>query len=380
MNSTSEQQPAPHTWWPVAGGGLGRLNRWLGTETVAGRLVALLPVRGTLKSPPVTGPDGSLYVADAGGWVRAFDADNALRWESWVKGGVIAAPALDSSAERLFLGTLEGEVIAFSTASGKPLWRRALPTASDPRILSDLLWLPRQSSGSIWVSSWGGRFLELDATDGQPRSSWDAGIFPQSAAAATEAGEVFFLRAVEARGVELVRVARGDETILLRTPPGRRGARRTWVTAGPVVDEAHQRIWVVMNCDRNARLAAVALKEGRLLWETDLPACVGAALTVNEEGTLYLADLAGHVATLDLEGRLQWRTDTGCEYLLSAPVLDGAGNAWLGDPWGRLLQINRQGQCRVVASWERSIKAPAGFRRSGQLCVPITRGGVALLR
>lgn len=363
----------------MAGGGGARLNRWFGSEAPAGRPEGVLPVRGTVKSTPVTGADGSVYVAGADGRVRSFDTDGRLRWEQELAGGVKAAPALDDSGQRLFVGTVRGEVVALSAGTGELCWRAVLPTESDPRILSDLLWVPGGTDGWLWVSSWAGAFIELEAGEGRQRSRWSAGMFPQSAAAATEAGEVFFLRAVERRGVELVRVAQGEAAVWDWVPEGARGARRTLVAAGPVVAAEQGVVVAAANRDRDARLVAVGLADGRCRWETALPACVGAPLAVGTDGAVYVADLAGQVSAIDPEGRLRWRTDTGCEYLLAGPVVDGAGNVWVGDPWGRLLQITPEGRCRAVHSWQCSIEAAAGFDPLGRLRIPVSRVGIAIV-
>ena len=88
---------------------------------------------GTLEGKPgmpwtgVTNPAESFGKFDPqekwGGWLSAFDADTgALRWKYHSPTPILAAVTATASG-LVFTGDLDGNVIAFDTATGKELWR-----------------------------------------------------------------------------------------------------------------------------------------------------------------------------------------------------------------------------------------------------------------
>jgi outer membrane protein assembly factor BamB len=269
----------------------------------------------------------------------------------------------------LLVGTHVGSVFRLDAASGATQWRRAIPSQSDPRILSDLLHLAR--ADLVVFSSWGGRFHALEAQTGQERFSWEAGISPSGAAASDALENIYCLRARAGHGVEFLRVdARGQENILLHEPEDQRGARRALVAAAPVLDGDRAVVYLILNQVRGSQLVAWSLKTGTELWRQKLPAAVQATPTVLQGGELVVADLSGSVHGFSPEGTLLFLYATGSEYLLAGGVGQADGRFWIGDPLGVVHAVDGRGSGIAFFEAPRSIQARFSFDPRGRLHVP----------
>jgi len=124
--------------------------------------------------------DGTLYITTAWSKVKAYDAvSGKLRWEydPQVPGTAAARACCDvvnrglaAWGERLFLGTLDGRLIALDRRSGKPLW--STPTA-DSSGQSGITGAPRVIDGRVIVGNIGadmgvrGYVAAFDSHDGR---------------------------------------------------------------------------------------------------------------------------------------------------------------------------------------------------------------------
>jgi outer membrane protein assembly factor BamB len=269
----------------------------------------------------------------------------------------------------LLVATPLGSVFRLEAASGAMQWRRAIPSRSDPRILSDLLHLAR--ADLVVFSSWGGEFHALAVQTGQERFSWDAGISPSGAAASDALENIYCLRARAGHGVEFLRVdARGDERVLLHEPEDQRGARRALVAAAPVLDEERIAAYLILNQAHGAQLVAWSLKAGTEIWRQKLPTAVQATLTALPGGDLVVADLAGSVHGFSPQGTLRFRYTTGSEYLLAGGVGEVGGMFWIGDPLGVVHAVDGRGAGVAFFEAPRSIQARLSVDPLGRLHVP----------
>jgi outer membrane protein assembly factor BamB len=357
--------------WRTAGGDNARRGLFPRAVQIRPRPVRRLPAAGAVQASVVFDAQGTAFVADMAGAVQAFAPGGKRRWLVRLPGGISATPVVHPVRPRLLVGTHAGWVYALDTATGATVWKTEVPTKSDPRILSDLLCLP-QADGVV-LSSWGGRFLVLDATSGATKFSWDAGISPYAAASADQDGNLYCLRAVWERGVELVRITlTGDEAVLHGAAEGKRGARRTLVAAAPLLDESRARLYFVVNQDEGSLLCAWSLKTAALLWSQPLPGAVQATPTLRHDGAVLLADLRGSLHALHPDGTRLFRYDAGCDYFLAGSVCEAGGASFLGDPLGRLHVVGPQGKGKPVFEAGRSLQARPSFAPDGTLHLPAT--------
>jgi outer membrane protein assembly factor BamB len=298
-----------------------------------------LPTNGSVQAAVVFDHQNRAFVADMTGTVQAFSQDHAPLWQAKVPGGVSATPVVDLSAGQLMVGTETGWVYSLDAQTGQTRWRHEVPTKSDPRILSDLLHLPE--ANIVVLNSWGGRYWALDASSGAERFSWDAGLAPYAGAAA-RAEAIYCLRAVAKQGVEFVRVgANGEAAVLHLVPEEKRGARRTQVSAMPVIDAEREVVYFVVNRDRGSLLHAWSLRNAAVLWQQPLPNSVQASPALRKDGFILIPDLAG-------------------------------GTAFVGDPLGMLHVIDHRGTGQPAFEAPRAIQGRPSFSPDGHLHLPCT--------
>lgn len=360
--------------WHTAGGDNSRRGCFGRAVRLRPQPIRQLQALGAVQAAVVFDERDTAFVADMCGGVQAFAANGKRLWRVTV-GGISATPLVVPGSRRLLVATLGGDLCALDSSDAKSLWRRSIPTKSDPRILSDLLYVPQ--ANVVVLSSWGGRFCALDATSGKEKFAWDAGPYPYAAAAADAEGRIYCLRAVEAKGVELVQASIGGKaTVLHRQPEEKRGARRTLVDAAPVLDAERRRLYAVLNGDRQGRLIAWSLATQSLAWEHLFEHCIQATPAVAPDGTIVAADLGGFMHALRADGSVRFDYPGGCDYWLAAPVVDGAGTVFIGDPLGRLHVIDPQGAGQRLFEAPRSIQARGSFDSTGRFYLPCTDGRV----
>jgi outer membrane protein assembly factor BamB len=359
----------------MAGGNPQRTGRAAEAVRVHGAKIRRLPATAAVLNSVVLDDQDRVLVADMGGAVRCFSPRQRLVWERRLEGGAAASPAVDPASGRVFVATVAGFVYALDTSSGTPIWRRALPTTADPRILADLLLAG--NPGWVVTSSWGGKFHALASSTGETIASWDAGISPRSAASADTRGRVYCWRVVRNRGLELVTVdPAGEEKVMFAEAAGSRGVQRLLAAAAPVLDEARDRLYGIVNRDRDGQLCAWSLANGSLIWRCLFGRALAACPAIRPDGSLVVADMSGQVQLVTVEGQARILGATECEYLLAAPVCDARGCAYVGDPTGALHEVSGHGPMREVFVARRALQAQASVDRRGQLYVPDADGSV----
>lgn len=357
--------------WHTSGGDNSRRGLFPTAVHLKSEPVRRLAARGSLQAPVVFDRSGTVFVADMTGHVQAFEPTGSRRWLVRLNGGIGAGPVAHPQQERLFVATFGGWVHALNSRDGREVWRQQIPTTSDPRILSDLLLLPAHN----WVvcNSWGGRFRALEASTGREHHSWDAGLCPYAGASADSKEAVYCTRAIQGKGVQWLRVdPSGQETVLGEEPEKLRGARRSMVSAAPVVDEERGRVIFAINSDRGGFLRAWSTRTGNTLWSRSFDHGLNATPALTKDGRLLVAGLDGTVHALAEDGSTLWRYVTGCEYLLSSPVCDDAGQAFVGDPTGVVHQISREGLGQAIFEAPRALQARLAFDPAGHLYLPCT--------
>lgn len=201
--------------------------------------------------------DGQLYVSDARGQVSAYDAATGKRrWRTQLDKPVTGG--VGAGAGLLLIGTRKGEVIALNAQDGQQRWSAAVST--------EVLAPPAAAEGVVVVQAGDGKLFGLAATDGS--LIWS--------------------------------VARGEPALTLRG------------TAAPLIVRD-----AVLAGFANGRVAAVALKDGQVRWETVVAEPRGRneierlvdvdAAPAVRASSIYAAAYQGRAAALNMEsGRLLW--------------------------------------------------------------------------
>lgn len=355
----------------MAGGDGTRRGLFPQPAPIAPRPLRTLSAPSAIQASVVFDAEDRAFVADMGGNVQALSLQGKTLWRTTLPGGISATPVVHPTAAQIYVGTHQGWVCALDSATGAVLWKKLLPTKADPRILSDLLFVPE--SRTVILSSWGGRFFALDASTGAERFAWDAGLSPSASACAGPDGTVYCLRCVSNRGVQLVRVtADGGETVLHQAPEDQRGARRTLVAAAPVLDSGRDVLYFVVNHEKSGSLNAWSLRDNALLWRSPLPHTGQATPAVRKDGLVIIPDLAGLVHALGPDGAFQFQYSAKCDYLLAGAVSEAGGTSYVGDPLGFLHAIDRLGAGKPIFEAKRAVEGRPSFDRRGSLYLPAT--------
>jgi outer membrane protein assembly factor BamB len=264
-----------------------------------------------LKLQPVF--DGSTgYVADHKGYVRAFDIKTGNRvWEMQLETPIASGPALVEG--KLLFGTSQGEVIARAAKDGKEIWR--------VKVSSEVLATPTGANGVIVIRTVDGRIYAMEADSGKRIWVYDRTV------------PLLTLRGNSAPVIHNGIVITGSDSgklaaLTLKTgrvlwetqiadPKGRTELERMVdIDAQPVVLED-----VIYVITYQGRLATVQLQSGRMMWARDISSYSGIVL---DPYRVYVSDVDSQVWALNrFTGATLWRQDKLLRRAITGPVLMG---------------------------------------------------------
>ncbi len=264
-----------------------------------------------LKLQPVF--DGNTgYVADHTGYVRAFNVNDGKRiWEIQLETPIASGPALVEG--KLLFGTSQGEVIARATRDGSELWRQ--------KVSSEVLALPTGANGVIVIRTTDGRIYGMEADSGQ--TIW---IYDRTVPLLTLRGNSspVIYNGIVIAGLDsgkLAALTLKTGTVLWETqiadPKGRTELERMVdIDVQPVVLED-----VIYVITYQGRLATVQLQSGRMMWARDISSYSGIAL---DPYRVYVSDAESQVWALNrFTGATLWRQDKLLRRAITGPVLQG---------------------------------------------------------
>lgn len=262
--------------------------------------------RGWLVLTPAVEND-RVYVADARGWVFAYDAESGRSvWRTDTDADITGGVGVGGG--RVFAGTEEGEVVALRTDTGEVAWRTQLT--------SEVLSQPRVGGGRVVVRTLDGKLFGLDAASGEERWSYDGGV-PNLSVRGTSSPVV--VSGVTIAGFDNGRIAAVESAAgevlwegIVSDPRGRSELERLAdVDANPVFEGG-----VVYAASYKRAVAAFDAETGRALWRRGIESQSGLAI---DSDLLYVADTDGSVHALDrLSGAGVWTQES----------LAGRGPAW----------------------------------------------------
>lgn len=288
---------------------------------------------------------GRVYTAASDGTITALDAkDGSLIWRKELHRPVSGGPAAGNGL--VVVGTHEGEVLALAAADGELLWIS--------HVTSEVLAPPAIGQGVVVVRTNDGRVFALDAETGQRH--WIYGrhvpvltlrghsapvLVPGGVVVGFDNGRVAALRLSDGMPV-------WEQSIAI--PQGRTELERMVdVDADPVVADG-----VVFAAAYQGRIAALSLRNGRIIWARELSVYSGIAV---DEDNVYVSDAKGRIWAFDrLNGASVWRQDIFQGQRLSAPATysgyvvvggsDGYVN-WLATEDGRLVARQKVDDTRI---------------------------------
>lgn len=368
MSEENKNQPAV---WRTSGGDNTRRGCFCGNAAAAEQPARVFLAQGGVRASVVFDTRGAAYIADMAGGVQAYSPDGNTLWVTRLEGGIAATPVVHPGDTRLYAATVTGYLYALEAATGQTVWRVSIPSKTDPRILSDLLYLPQLNA--IVLNSWGGNFYALDAGNGHIISSWSAGISPYAAAAADGEERIYCLRAVwEPAGIQFARAdpVTGKDEVLHFEPKRNNPPSRMAVAAAPVLDPDRSVVFFITNLDKESVLYAFSLQSGAPAWKQPFSRFVQATPCLRPDGSVVIADWHGEVHVFNPDGSRAFRCPTGADYLLAGAVSDSKDWIYLGDPLGRVHALEPNGIDRPLFEAGRAIEGRPSFDPGGRLYIP----------
>lgn len=366
--------------WRTSGGDISRRGLAAIGFVSNPKLLLQLHGNGGLSSSPVFSESGAIFFADMAGGIHSYTPKGEKRWSKEIQGGVQSSPVLNEEDSRLFAATFTGHLYAFDANGGEIIWNVEIPSEADSRILSDLLYLPKENL--IILSSWGYKYYAVDAKTGALKNTWDAGSTLYSGASAMDDNSAVLLRVKsskkkEEQAIELLRLhpSQNNTDILFSISPGQKPVNFLKIAAAPVVSLDNKTIYFSANIDANSHIYAYSVEKKQLVWEKTLERHLLTTPALRADGVLVLSDLTGAVKFLSPEkGDFAGSYSTGTYYLLSSPVCDNENNAFVGDIEGKIHAIAPDGKGKVIYDTGRCIQARPAFDPSGRLFVPSMSG------
>jgi outer membrane protein assembly factor BamB len=256
---------------------------------------------------------GSIYVADHKGSLSSIDAETGrTQWQIKLKLPFSGGPGV--SGQVVVIGTLDGQVLAFSTSDGSLVW--------DAQVTSEVLSAPASGDGIVVVRSIDGRVFGLDEKTGS--RIW---IYDHSVPLLTLRGNSeLLIRAgiafVGYDGGSVVALRLDDGTLIweqtIVSPDGRTELERLADVGGQMVIVASD----LIVSSYKKRVTSLAADSGRLLWFKDISSDSGVQV---DRINLAVSDKDGHLWMLDRRnGSTAWKQDKMAYRGLTRPAFYGA--------------------------------------------------------
>ena len=291
-----------------------------------------------IKLAPVV-RDGAIYISDGAGRVQAFEAVSGKRlWETELKLPVTAGVGYGEGL--VLLGTKKGQVVALARDSGKQLWVGS--------VSSEILASPTVADGVVVAQAIDGRVSGLSAGSGERLWSVDRTEPPLSLRGTSAPVAIAGVVLTGFASGKLAAIGLKDGRLIWEIPIAQaRGRseieRLVDVDSTPLVVGK-----VLFAAAFQGKIVAVNLENGRILWSRDLS-------TYNDmdadRSNLYLTDEKGEVLALDLStGANVWKQDKLRARFPSAPTVVGSLLAvgdfegyvhWLARDDGRFIARHR---------------------------------------
>ncbi|MEA3253216.1 MAG: outer membrane protein assembly factor BamB [Pseudomonadota bacterium] len=264
-------------------------------------------------SSGLTAVAGQIYLGTRNGEVLALNQDDgSIIWRSRVSSEVLAAPQPNS--ELLVVQSVDGAVTALDRASGEERWTY---TSNEPALTLRGTGTPRVINQVSFAGFANGRLVTLDNRSGQPL--WDMRV-------AVPSGRTEVDRLVDLDGQPLLT---RDGRLYVTSYNGRLLALEATSGEIIWERDASSYLSPVLVGDtlytvtEDSHVMAINAKSGQVMWESD--ALEGRSLTAPAfvDGRLAVGDFAGYVHLLDAEsGELVGRSELGTAISLS-PLADG---------------------------------------------------------
>lgn len=316
-------------------------------EELWSRDVGTGPDREFLRLAPALRRD-VLYVSDLRGRVQAMAAADGKRlWERDLKLEVTAGVGFGD--DLVLVGTRKGVVVALDKNTGREQWRA--------QAASEILAPPAAEAGITVAQSADGKLTAFSSAAGKRLWTFERSepaLSLRGTAAPTIVSDAVLTGFASGK---LAAVGLRDGRVLweipVAQPQGRSEIERLVDVDGPVLLAGR----LLLSAAYQGKIVAVNLENGRLLWSRDISTYAALAA---DGGNVYVSDTRGHVYALDLStGATVWKQDKLQNRRVTAPAVVGPAVAvgdfegyvhWLARDDGRFLARERAARSPILAA------------------------------
>lgn len=369
----------PQKSWPQAGGDPHRSGLFRGSiRSVTDQDSSIImPMNGSILAPPVTDDGNRIYVADMQGWVSCFSRSGQRIWDLKLDSGVIAGLAFYEPKALLYVGTTSGTVYCIDAPTSHIRWYKELPSATDPRIVANLLLIGEEPTlPQIVVGSWGGYFWILNGLTGDEFYHWNGGLYPSSSPVLDHRGRIWAFRVVRNNGREIICIEKTRvERVVYKVDKEKDLAYRHWTFPSPVIDVKNKRGWFIVNLTNSSLIYVINVDSDSVINSIEWDATVSAAPALLPNGHLIIADMHGKIAIIGEEGPTVVKK-LNEDYILAGILTDAEGKAVVATPSGRIYLVKQLDSnelvIEIIKTLPRAIIAPLAMISLGRVLVACT--------
>jgi len=265
---------------------------------------------------PAIADDGTIYIGDDSGYLRAINPDGSLKWEfsDTDDGFWWSSPAIANDGT-IYIGNDDYYLYAINP-NGTEKWNFETgdKIRSSPAIGFD---------GTIYIGSDDGYFYAIDPADGD--SLWS---------------------------IDLNHPVRGSAAI---APDG-----TIYIGAGHY-----------MNGDGEEDGRFYALRQdGTIKWEYDTDDETFSSPAIGADGTIYIADRGGYLRALTPDGTLLWEESYSGDFIWSSPIIGPDGRIYIGDDDGYFYAIDPSDGSEIWSTYlESDIRSSAAIAANGLIYI-----------
>ena len=278
-----------------------------------------------------------IYTCNSKGRIAALRSNSGvILWETNIQ--LPIAGGIEADHRLAVVGTLDGEVVALSSQNGKPLWR--------VRVSSEILAPPKIHGTTVLVRTIDGKVFALSSQNGQRLWFYQRAV-PTLTLRGTSAPIIANDKVIV--GLDnglLLALALQDGRLLwenpLHQPQGKTELDRLVdIDAEPVV--SNNTVYAVTF---QGQLASVNLDSGRTNWSRQLSSLAGLAV---DSSRIYVTDDENKLQAINsTTGELVWEQDDLTDYDLTGPTV-----------WGRYLVLgDAKGSLHILDSYDGTIATP----------------------
>jgi outer membrane protein assembly factor BamB len=290
-----------------------------------GNIFYTLQVGGDVRSSSSIAYDTTVYIASSDKNLYAFSKDGNAVWSALPLGGELSAtPAVDSMANRLYIGVSNRNFVAVNRTTGLVSWSYFAdsPIGNSAVITQDRKLIFATQKGTLYG-------FDLNNLGTPVSPTWQMSL-PDTAPSSLALDDQGFVYVGTSAG-RLLKVAMqtGQKPSVVW-----QAQTDSAITGSPVIDG--NGILYVGSTD--SKLYAVNIQTGNVKWTFSTKAAIQSTPAISNAGIIYFGNDAGEVFALDSNKTVQWYFNTGSG--VSAPLLYYSSTLYLGTLGNQVIALS----------------------------------------